>query len=409
MNGGGSRCERLARTAATARADRDCSVTSARSRALLAVLSVALLATLLGVLTPAGPASAAATGTGRTFVVAPAGSDTAAGSWERPWRTFTYAFRQLLPGDTLLVRGGTYRERVTSASFCPPTRAACPATSTSRIVVAAAPGERPVLRGLLWVRGADWWTFRGLTVAWDSTLDTVSDGHLVKFVDGVGWRFENGEVSGSRSFSNILVTDAAAAGPAGWVLRGNCVHGNAGDPSHGTLRDHNLYLASGLAGSGLVEDNILFDAPRGDNIKIGVGAETGNGSSHIAVRWNTLDDALTGVVVAYRSSSVRLERNLVGRVGSAATGGLGKSWYPAFRGIELTGTSNAVIANAWYASGGGLVRNTFGTNNDSTRGLPNGTGELRLADPRFDSTTSCSGFTPANASLPYGARYGRTH
>lgn len=46
--------------------------------------------------------------TGRTFYLAPNGSDSASGALSAPWRTILFASSKLLPGDTLLVRGGTY-------------------------------------------------------------------------------------------------------------------------------------------------------------------------------------------------------------------------------------------------------------------------------------------------------------
>lgn len=47
----------------------------------------------------------------RTFWVAPDGDDAGPGSAARPWRTLRRAAAALEPGDTLLLRGGTYAER----------------------------------------------------------------------------------------------------------------------------------------------------------------------------------------------------------------------------------------------------------------------------------------------------------
>lgn len=48
--------------------------------------------------------------TAGTFYVAPNGNDEGTGSFESPWRTVTFAVEQTGAGDTVLVRGGTYRE-----------------------------------------------------------------------------------------------------------------------------------------------------------------------------------------------------------------------------------------------------------------------------------------------------------
>ncbi len=45
-------------------------------------------------------------------VVAPQGSDAAAGSREHPWKTLAHAVPLLKPGDTLIVKPGEYRERL---------------------------------------------------------------------------------------------------------------------------------------------------------------------------------------------------------------------------------------------------------------------------------------------------------
>ncbi len=53
-------------------------------------------------------------GKGAAFFVDPAkGDDQSDGTQPRPWKTLSHAVRQLKPGDTLYLRGGTYYERVT--------------------------------------------------------------------------------------------------------------------------------------------------------------------------------------------------------------------------------------------------------------------------------------------------------
>ena len=48
---------------------------------------------------------------GRQLFVSPEGDDAGAGNMVHPWRTLDHAVDQLRPGDTLFLRGGTYRER----------------------------------------------------------------------------------------------------------------------------------------------------------------------------------------------------------------------------------------------------------------------------------------------------------
>src|SRR5687768_331308 len=58
------------------------------------------------------PRQAPLAGGERRFVDAARGDDAAAGSEPAPWKTLGHAWRQLAPGTTLYLRGGTYYERV---------------------------------------------------------------------------------------------------------------------------------------------------------------------------------------------------------------------------------------------------------------------------------------------------------
>ncbi len=75
---------------------------------------------------------------GRTYVVAPAGNDNSAGTVSAPWRTLARANETLVSGDTVLVRGGTYHERIA------PVRSG---SNGSPIVYKSYPGELVVVDG----------------------------------------------------------------------------------------------------------------------------------------------------------------------------------------------------------------------------------------------------------------------
>jgi len=74
----------------------------------------------------------------RTFVVSPQGNDQNPGTLEQPWRTMYKANVNLQPGDTVLVRGGTYQEQIKPVND---------GVSGSPIVYAAMPGETVVIEG----------------------------------------------------------------------------------------------------------------------------------------------------------------------------------------------------------------------------------------------------------------------
>lgn len=72
------------------------------------------------------------------YVDARAGDDSAAGTKDHPWKSIRHAMPRLSPGDTLLLRGGTYYENVTCAVVGEPDRP---------ITIRSFPGEEAVLDG----------------------------------------------------------------------------------------------------------------------------------------------------------------------------------------------------------------------------------------------------------------------
>src|SRR4051794_18602889 len=116
---------------------------------------------------------------GCSFYVSTDGSDDAAGSTDRPWRTIAAALSKLGSGETLCVRAGTYDERVTAAA--PPQGKAEPRITLRGV---GGDGERPVIRGGLSLVDPDYWTISGLRI----TGPPPDDRHaLVSIVGGTGW------------------------------------------------------------------------------------------------------------------------------------------------------------------------------------------------------------------------------
>jgi hypothetical protein len=322
------------------------------------------------------PTSVARAGT--TYYVSTSGSDAAAGTVSSPWRTLATSFTRLSAGDTLIVRGGTYAEQIRS----PKLRAG---TSTLRIKVAAYPGERPVIQGLLWLHSPTYWTFDGINVTWSSANSTSE--HMVKFVDGVGWSFINGEVWGAHSYAAVLVTGDVAGQPANWRIANSCIHDTY--TTHGVNQDHNIYLNTGIsAGAGVLEHNLVFNAPNGRNLKMGPSGSTG-GSSYVTVRYNTFYNASQPVSPSYDSNHNRFEYNIIGK--SQGTNGLIHAY--SLRGTDNVASNNiGFLAPKLLASTGGGVM------------VKDGGGNRFPLDPRFDSVSSCAGFHPL---LSTATSYGR--
>jgi hypothetical protein len=349
------------------------------SRFPKAMATVACAASLLLGLAPARPAVASP----NTYYVSTTGSDADPGTLAAPFGTVAKGIRTLRAGDTLYVRGGLYSERIDTTPY----QAGTPGAP---IRVAAYPGERPVIKGLLAIRYADYWTFDGINVVWDPA--NSPDEVLVKIMNGIGWSFRNGEIWGARSYANLFIGGSDAGRPSNWSVVGNCIHDTL--PAHPPFQDHNIYVggASG-AGPGLIERNILYNASNGENIKLGGASATDNPAGPVSVRNNTMYNASQNVLVAWRSHDILIERNLIGH-------STGKSWYPNVRGFAVTGLGNVARNNV------GFDAYSFLMNTDSTTGIVDGGANVFPRQPLYDSTSSCAAFHPNDPVARLYGRYG---
>jgi len=321
------------------------------ARALRAVVLAVVLAVGLALSIALHPAAAHAA---TVYYVSTTGSDTATGSSSAPWRTLTKALPRLRAGDTLQVRGGTYAERIKLT--------VSPATSTARIAVRNYPGERPVVSGLLWLKGASYWTLDGINVTW-STANSASE-HMVKMTDGVGWRLTDAELWGAHSFAAVLV----AGSPSQWSLDHNYIHDTY--KSNSTNQDHLVYVNAGM-GSGIIERNIFARSPNGRGVKVGPPSATTTPLGNIVIRYNTFYSNLgpSNIQLSYSASKVTIYRNIFSLVASGQTN---------ITAYNLSGTGNLAYENVGYNSSGVAPSGTK---------LTIGSGNF-MSNPGFTSSTS---------------------
>jgi hypothetical protein len=343
---------------------------------------VLLLSLLLVGLVGAGPARAA----GNTYYVATNGSDSNTGSITSPWRTIKKALTSLYVDDTLYVRGGTYVERIISPSIRP-------GAPYERIKVVAYPGERPIIKGLLWMSGAQYWRFDGINVTWDSATGQASE-HMVKFTNGSHWTFKNAEVWGAHSYAAIYVASTVTGQPTDWRIAYNCVHDTY--PTNNTNQDQLLYINAGLSGSGgLIKRNILFNATNGMGVKLGGPSESSGGSANVTVRYNTIYNTSQSILVAWRSAGNDIHHNLMDQVNFDISPNYGN-----VRGYELSGTGNIVHDSLGYQAKSLIL------NDPGFVKVADGGGNVFPSNPKFDSLSSCDGFHPATAAAQTFGRYG---
>ncbi len=121
---------------------------------------------------------------GKEYHVAPDGSDAAEGTLSSPLRTIGCAARKAMPGDTVTVHEGTYREWVDPA---------CGGTGESdRILYRAAEGEKVELKGSEPV--TDW--KKGKNGVWTAVLPNSLFGDFNPFVETIegDWFLDKGRI-----------------------------------------------------------------------------------------------------------------------------------------------------------------------------------------------------------------------
>ena len=296
----------------------------------------------------------------RNFYVAPGGSDSAVGDEARPFATLGTALDRLRAGDVLYVHGGVYHEALRNPTLSP-------GTLVARVQVLAYPGERPVLAGLLWLHGADYWTVDGLNVTWDPNL-AGPDEHMVKLIGGHDWAFTNAEVWGARSYAAILVT----GGATNWTLSHLFVHDT--QPANAANQDQLIYVSD--ASDGAIEFNLLVGSPNGRGVKLGRPQAGAQQPSNVHVRYNTIVGNPGGNVSnSYDAHDNVIERNIL--VNGERRANIG-----AFKLDAATGT---------------LVRDNVGwgstTMIEAGSALVDGGGNLSV-DPQLDAN-----YRPTNPAL----------
>ncbi len=188
-----------------------------------------------------------------SYYVAPDGDDLNPGTIDRPWRTLSKAALELQPGDTLLIRGGEYREQLLAARSGEP---------GAYITFKAYPGEQVVVRGNdateqngVFVPAKSYLVFEGLTVrGFHQGFNCQAPGHHIVISHNV--------------FENNLSAGIASSGHASGTAKDCCDYLTIED---NTIRNNGYHLNGTPAtspgegwGSGITlqpnSDPYLFDS-----------------------------------------------------------------------------------------------------------------------------------------------------
>jgi hypothetical protein len=227
--------------------------------------------------------------------MSPTGSDTASGSLSSPFRSLRFWTGALRPGDTVLVRGGSYHEPGAGNIWKPTVSG----TATAPIIVKAYPGEVPVFDGdrsgqqAFVLSGVGYITVEGLTFTryvpnGNGVFIISGSNHItvrgIKMSGNVGTTDNDHNIYISHGSSNILIDSSTLDG-----MPGAAVHIYSSDNDAGTRvtvtnnrltnSGWGILAESNLAG-GTFQDNV-FD---GNAVALKIAYTTGVDVSHNIIR-----------------------------------------------------------------------------------------------------------------------------
>jgi hypothetical protein len=204
------------------------------SRSLIPTLSI------LGVLCLPSP------GRATTYFVGKSGCNDGGGTSAQPLCSVAKGIERLQPGDTLLLQSGSWSEQL---------RVTRSGTPTQRIVIAAAPGAKPVIdgsgldlwdEGLISIASCGYVTVRGLTLRkapyWamqiSTTTGVVIDGNTIESSEHGGIIVDHGSIGTAVINNDVGHTNQCGigcgiheaitlSGVASFIVAGNYVHHGA--------------------------------------------------------------------------------------------------------------------------------------------------------------------------------------
>jgi hypothetical protein len=261
-----------------------------------------------------------------SLYVAPTGSDSSSGTLTSPLRTVQKAMNVVKPGQTVVVRGGTYPEWVVAGKG---------GSSTAPVSLQAYPGEKAMITGRLKITASyirvSGFVFDGATSANASeVLIYVSNGDHVDILDNEIRKANKSAVYLSGSDQSRII--------------GNWIHDNG---THWNL-DHGIYWGSG--NGGVISDNVIERSfayniqlyPGVDNVLVTNNQLSGGGRGGIVID-NAGGDTVNGNQIVGNTIFNNREHGV--RTGSDSGPGVGN----AVRDNVIYGNPNGNIYDPFNA------------------------------------------------------------
>ncbi len=278
--------------------------------------------------------------------VSPDGSDRSRGTAAAPWRTVQKALNTLRPGQTAIVRAGTYRQNLVADRAG---RKSAPITISGEpgAVLAAGSGAEENMP-LEMVDGAAFLRFEGLVFE-GATGDSTTNVYADRGVHDI--ELSRCEVRRSQRQGFFSEADTARI----QILRCR-FHDNGGSGPEGL--DHSIYVQGSRH---VIAGNLLTGARNGNGIQLYPS------SDNAIIVGNTIDDnLLDGVVIGDDD---------------------GRTTSDALVANNIVTRSRSAVATYWGGAvgRGNVVRNNLGWRNDRRRFAGEGAVWVgnRTADPRF--------------------------
>ena len=262
-------------------------------------------------------------GSQRVFYVSPSGNDANDGSISGPWGTLRHAVAQLRAGDTLYLRGGTYRGPIATENEIDTEQGPVPSgTSWSNpITIAGYQGETAVIQppasgnafGIRLKSSApSYLIFQDFVI---DLSEQTSEAQAGVYVAGGANhnRFLRLEIRNSINFGVVF---ASSAGDAPFNEVVNCRIHNNGMPNGAETNGHGMYI---LTGDNLIDGNDVYDNQ-------GYGIHVYDNQGPMIVSRNTISNNTVhgngrhggtayGIVVAWGDSNVVHDNTVYGNPG----------------------------------------------------------------------------------------------
>ncbi|MEA2352968.1 MAG: hypothetical protein QOJ14_1382 [Thermoleophilaceae bacterium] len=287
--------------------------------------------------------TATADGVNCDRVVAPGGSDSAAGTADAPFGSVQKLVMSLDPGQTGCLRAGNYREDVYM-----------PRGGTSddaRLVVRSFPGERATISGRLTVTGdADYVTIEQLNLDGHDGAPCASDCAVLPSptVNGDHVIFQDNDVTNRHAGICFNLGHPGYGRPQGAIIQRNRIH-DCGRMNPESNHDHGIYLA--YTDDAKILNNVIFDnADRG--IQLYPDAQ------HTLIKGNVIDGNGEGLIFSGAGDSASnnniVENNVIT---NSRTRHDVESYYP-----DIVGSGNTVRNNCVFGGKQGPIASEWGFN-----------------------------------------------